>query len=97
MDLVFFICGCDGMRISELMKKLQFYLDNYGDLEIYKIAGYKYQDIDEVLFIGGQRCVLLNKQKDSENYKTICAMNKYFNNKRKKDWEEDCNGEKSRE
>lgn len=94
MGLVFFVYGCDGMKISELMKELQFFLDNYGDLEIYKIAGYKYQDVDEVLFIGGQRCVLLNKQKDDENYKTICAMNQYFNRKNKAKWLVDCEGDK---
>lgn len=88
-------CRGAGMKISETINIMSFLLEHYGDLDIYKIQGHKYKEIDQIIFIGGQRCVLMNRHEDKEKYKTIQHIDKYFNKKDKIKWLQDCEGEEN--
>ena len=86
------------MKATEMIEILQYCIEVYGDCDLVRLNHIGMTDpITEVEFIGGSRVLVMSdKFYDRYAYKLYQSSKRTLNEKRKKDWEEDCNGEKSR-
>ena len=87
------------MKATEMIEILQHCIEVYGDCDLVRLNHIGMTDpITEVEFIGGSRVLVMSdKFYDRSAYKLYQSSQRALNEERKKDWEEDCNGEKSRE
>lgn len=86
------------MKATEMIEILQHCIEVYGDCDLVRLNHIGMTDpITEVEFIGGSRVLVMSdKFYDRSAYKLYQSSQRTLNEKQKKDWEEDCNGEKSR-
>lgn len=84
------------MKSSEIIEILEHYMSMFGDCEVMRLDNNGIIDpIEEVEFIGGNQILLMSNQfYDRSTYKLYQSSQKLINEKRKKEWSSDCDGEK---
>lgn len=84
------------MKSSEIIEILEHYMSMFGDCELMRLDNNGIIDpIEEVEFIGGNRILLMSDQfYDRSTYKLYQSSQELINEKRKKEWSSDCDGEK---
>ena len=85
-----------GMKTTEMIEILEHYLEVFGDCELMRLDNNGMIDpIEEVEFIGDNQILLMSDQfYDRSTYKLYQSSQKLINEKRKKEWSSDCDGEK---
>ena len=81
------------MKISEAILRLEEYKEHYGDCRLVKLdhANNNVVDIDDFDFIGGDRVLLKANDRNEElSFRWYILMEEIANQKRKKDWQKDC-------
>ena len=84
------------MKSSEIIEILEHYMSMFGDCEVMRLDNNGIIDpIEEVEFIGGNQILFMSDQfYDRSTYKLYQSSQKLINEKRKKEWSSDCDGEK---
>lgn len=84
------------MKSSEIIEILEHYMSMFGDCELMRLDNNGIIDpIEEVEFIGGNQILLMSDQfYDRSTYKLYQSSQELINEKRKKEWSSDCDGEK---
>ena len=84
------------MKSSEIIEILEHYMSMFGDCELMRLDNNGIiGPIEEVEFIGDNQILLMSDQfYDRSTYKLYQSSQKLINEKRKKEWSSDCDGEK---
>ena len=85
------------MKVSEIIEILQHYINVFGDCELVRLDNNgMIASIEDVEFIGGNQILIMSDEfYDRSTYKLYQSSRKLINEKRKKEWSSDCDGEKS--
>lgn len=79
------------MKISEMISILERNLESYGDCRILKMNLNNISEVDDVIFIGGDRLLFKSDDIiDDVSYEWYLKDEKIRNEKRKRDWLNDC-------
>ena len=81
------------MKVSEAIEMLNDCLENYGDCRLMKMNLNNLYEVDDVIFIGGNRLLLKSDDIiDDVSFEWYQKDEKVRNEKRKMDWLDDCEG-----
>ena len=81
------------MKVSEAIEILNDCLEKYGDCRLMKMNLNNLYEVDDVIFIGGNRLLLKSDDIiDDISFEWYQKDEKVRNEKRKMDWLDDCEG-----